>query len=76
VAILPFKKFEQLDPAARFYEFSLADASGQLAQLRSLIVPVVIAKYQGKTPGARSRAPARRRGFVGVVFLRAGDKYA
>ena len=50
IAILPFTNLNG-DPAAQFYEFSLADAvTTDLARLRSLIVrpSSVIAKFQGK----------------------------
>src|SRR3989440_4661676 len=50
LAILPFRNLNN-DPAASFYEFSLADAViTELARVRSLVVrpSSVIAKYQGK----------------------------
>ena len=55
LAILPFKNIGN-DPAATFYEFSLADAViTELARVRSLTVrpSSVIAKYQGKDTDPR-----------------------
>jgi eukaryotic-like serine/threonine-protein kinase len=50
IAILPFRNLSQ-DPAASFYEFSLADAViTELARVRSLVVrpSSAVAKYQGQ----------------------------
>jgi serine/threonine-protein kinase len=50
IAILPFRNLSN-DPAASFYEFSLADAViTELARLRSLVVrpSSAVAKYQGQ----------------------------
>ncbi|HKR00055.1 MAG TPA: tetratricopeptide repeat protein, partial [Pyrinomonadaceae bacterium] len=77
VAILPFKNLSK-DPAASFYEFSLADAViTELAQLKSLVVrpSSVIIKYQGTERDPRD---AGRELNVSAVlaagFLRAGER--
>lgn len=77
VAILPFKNLSS-DPAAAFYEFSLADAvTTELAQLRSLIVrpSSVIAKYQGKNFDPREAGKELNvNAVLSAGFLRSGEK--
>ena len=77
VAILPFKNLVK-DPAAAFYEFSLADAViTELAQLRSLIVrpSSVIAKYQGtETDPREAGRELKANAVLSAGFLHSGDK--
>jgi len=76
IAILPFRNLAD-DPAARFYEFSLADAViTDLARNRSLIVrpSSMIVKYQGKDVDPRE--VGRELNVSAVLsanFLRAGE---
>lgn len=77
IAILPFRNLSN-DPAASFYEFSLADAViTELARVRSLIVrsSSLIAKYQNADTDPRA---AGRELNVGAVlaasFLRGEDR--
>lgn len=77
VAILPFKNISH-DPAASFYEFSLADAViTELAKVRSLIVrpSSVIAKYQGSEVDPKEIGRELGVGAVmSASFLRGGNR--
>lgn len=77
VAILPFQNLSK-DPAAAFYEFSLADAViTELAQIRSIIVrpSSVIAKYQGTEIDPREAGKELRvHAVLSAGFLKSGER--
>ena len=77
VAILPFTNLSG-DPAAQFYEFSLADAViTELARLRSLVVrpSSMIAKYQGGTiDPCQAGREMRVRSILSTRFMVSGSR--
>jgi len=78
LAVLPFKNLNN-DPAASFYEFSLADAViTELARIRSLVVrpSSVMSKYQGQP--ADPRDVGRELNVDAVLsagFIAAGERF-
>jgi serine/threonine protein kinase/tetratricopeptide (TPR) repeat protein len=78
LAILCFRNLSN-DPAAGFYEFSLADAViTELARVRSLVVrpSSVIAKYQGRQMDPREIAQELNVGAVLTAgFMHAGGRF-
>jgi serine/threonine-protein kinase len=78
IAVLPFKNLSG-DPAANFYEFSLADGIiTELAHLRSLVVrpSSYIAGYAGQNPDPRQVGEDLAVGFVlAGSFIKAPDRF-
>lgn len=78
VAILCFRNLGN-DPAASFYEFSLADAViTELARIRSLVVrpSSVISRYQGSNRDPREIGEELKVGSVLTAgFMKAGEKF-